>query len=471
MGQDQSLNKIVPAQKDEKDTKKGKGKWEPPPPPTQFGKHRSRRKRKDSDLYSTHEGHFTIPRITAPSKACKLKQIKLDRVKDYLILEKEFASLCQKNKEEFEARKAKSKESVKKHSEEIKSLERKRMLHCIRGSLMVLATVEEIVDDDHIIVTLQEQGVQYYVPVASIVDKARIFLDSTVLLNKESMHVVGVLSEDADPTVSMMRLNEKPTETFADIGGLSEQIEEVKEAVEYPLKYPELYEDIGIKPPRGVIFYGPPGTGKTLIAKAVASETSATFLHMVGSELVQKYLGEGPRLVRELFRVAKEEQPSIVFIDEIDAIGTKRYEATCGGEREIQRTLLELLNQLDGFDQLGQVQVVMATNRIDTLDPALLRPGRIDRKIEFPLPDEKTKKRIFHLLAAKMNLGPDVKLDEILGTGQREMTGADLKAICIESGLRALRERRTHVIQKDFLQAKEAVLSKKKPPADEFLYL
>eukprot|EP00483_Globobulimina_turgida_P010561 UN10582 len=179
-----------------------------------------------------------------------------------------------------------------------------------------------------------------------------------------------------------MKVDKAPPETYADIGGLETQIQEIKESVELPMTHPEIYQDIGIKPPKGVILYGPPGTGKTLLAKAVANQTSATFLRLVGSELIQKYLGDGPKLVRELFRVADENAPSIVFIDEIDAIGTKRYDSTSGGEKEIQRTMLELLNQLDGFDERGEVKVIMATNKIESLDPALLRPGRLDRKIE-----------------------------------------------------------------------------------------
>merc|ERR1711991_189529 len=185
-------------------------------------------------------------------------------------------------------------------------------------------------------------------------------------------------------------------------------------AVELPLTHPELYEDIGIKPPKGVILYGVPGTGKTLLAKAVANQTSATFLRVVGSELIQKYLGDGPKLVRELFRVADEMAPSIVFIDEIDAVGTKRYDSHSGGEREIQRTMLELLNQLDGFDERADVKVIMATNRIETLDPALLRPGRIDRKIEFPLPDQKTKRHIFGTHTSRMNLSEDVNMEGLV---------------------------------------------------------
>merc|ERR1712135_8724 len=227
----------------------------------------------------------------------------------------------------------------------------------------------------------------------------------------------------------------------ADIGGLDSQITEIKESVELPLTHPEYYEEMGIKPPKGVILYGPPGTGKTLLAKAVANQTSATFLRVVGSELIQKYLGDGPKLVRELFRVAEEHSPSIVFIDEIDAIGTKRYDSNSGGEREIQRTMLELLNQLDGFDSRGDVKVIM-----ETLDPALIRPGRIDRKIEFPLPDEKTKRRIFQIHTGRMTLAEDVNLEDLI-MSKDDLSGADIKAICTEAGLLALRERRMKVTQ------------------------
>merc|ERR1711988_1465250 len=197
----------------------------------------------------------------------------------------------------------------------------------------------------------------------------------------KTMSIVGILADEVDPLVAVMKVDKAPLESYADVGGLEDQIQEIKESVELPLTHPELYEEVGIKPPKGVILYGEPGTGKTLLAKAVANQTSATFLRIVGSELIQKYLGEGPKLVREVFRVAEDHAPSIVFIDEIDAIGTKRYDSTSGGEREIQRTMLELLNQLDGFDERGDVKVIMATNRIDSLDPALIRPGRIDRKI------------------------------------------------------------------------------------------
>jgi 26S proteasome regulatory subunit T2 len=240
--------------------------------------------------------------------------------------------------------------------------------------------------------------------------------------------------------------------------------------VELPLTHPELYSEIGIRPPKGVILYGEPGTGKTLLAKAVANETSATFLRVVGSELIQKYLGDGPKMVRELFRVADENAPTIVFIDEIDAVGSKRYDSSSGGEREIQRTMLELLNQLDGFDERGDVKVIMATNCIESLDPALLRPGRIDRKIEFPLPDIKTKRHIFQIHTQKMTLADDVNLEEFV-LSKDELSGADIKAVCTEAGMLALRERRMKVTQSDFSKAKDKALYRKKGNVPEGLYL
>jgi 26S proteasome regulatory subunit T2 len=270
--------------------------------------------------------------------------------------------------------------------------------------------------------------------------------------------------------VAMMKVDKAPLESYSDIGGLEKQIQEIKEAVDLPLTHPELYEDIGIRPPKGVILYGQPGTGKTLLAKAVANQTSATFLRIVGSELIQKYLGDGPKLVREVFKAADEMAPSIVFIDEIDAVGTKRYDSSSGGEREIQRTMLELLTQLDGFDNRGDVKVIMATNRIESLDPALLRPGRVDRKIEFPYPDENTRRHIFGIHMGKMATGDDVDLEEFV-TSKDDISGADIKAICTEAGLLALRERRMKVTQDDFRKAKERALYKKKGVVPDGLYL
>merc|ERR1712139_542668 len=193
---------------------------------------------------------------------------------------------------------------------------------------------------------------------------------------------------------------------------------------------------IGIDAPSGVLLYGPPGTSKTMLAKAVANHTTASFLRMVGSEFVQKYLGEGPRMVRDVFRLARENAPAIVFIDEIDAIGTKRFDSQTGADREVQRILLELLNQMDGFDQATNVKVIMATNRADTLDPALLRPGRLDRKIEFPCPDRRQKRLIFQVCSSKMNKSPDIDLEDYVALPEK-ISAADIAAICQEAGMQA----------------------------------
>ncbi|ONK70531.1 uncharacterized protein A4U43_C05F34680 [Asparagus officinalis] len=365
--------------------------------------------------------------------------------------------------EEFVA----NQERLKPHEE--KSEEDRSKVDDLRGSPMSVGNLEELIDENHAIVS-SSVGPEYYVSILSFVDKDQLEPGCAILMHNKVLSVVGLLQDDVDPMVSVMKVEKAPLESYADIGGLDAQIQEIKEAVELPLTHPELYEDIGIKPPKGVILYGEPGTGKTLLAKAVANSTSATFLRVVGSELIQKYLGDGPKLVRELFRVADDHSPSIVFIDEIDAIGTKRYDAHSGGEREIQRTMLELLNQLDGFDSRGDVKVILATNKIESLDPALLRPGRIDRKIEFPLPDIKTRRRIFQIHTSRMTLADDVNLEEFVMT-KDEFSGADIKAICTEAGLLALRERRMKVTHVDFKKAKEKVMFKKKEGVPEGLYM
>merc|ERR1711871_1343480 len=389
-----------------------------------------------------------------PSVKCRLRLLKLERGKDYLLMEEEFV---------------KNQERLKKASGEDSAKEELNKVDELRGTPMGVSTLEEMIDDTHVIVS-SSVGPEYYVSIMSFVDKDQIEPGCTVLTHNKTLSVVGLLGDDVDPMVNVMKVDKAPTETFADIGGLESQIQEIKEAVELPLTHPELYEDIGIKPPKGVILYGEPGTGKTLLAKAVANSTAATFLRIVGSELIQKYLGDGPKLVRELFRVAEEQAPTIVFIDEIDAVGTKRYDSNSGGEREIQRTMLELLNQLDGFDSRGDVKVLLATNRIDSLDPALLRPGRIDRKIEFTLPDAKTKRQIFKICTGKMTLAEDVNLEEFV-MRKDELSGADIKAICSEAGLLALRERRMQVVHEDFKKGKDAVMYKKKENLPEGMYL
>lgn len=427
---------------DKKKDEKKKKRFESQGGPSRVGKKR----KKQSVAPITR-----LPKVM-PSAKCKLRLLKMERVKDFLLLEEEFM----KNQEILKPKEEKDKELNK-------------AVEDIRGTPMTVGSLEEMIDDNHCIVSTAH-GPEYYVNILSFVDKDAIEPGSSVLLHHKTMSVVGLLGDDNNPMVSMMKVEKAPLESYADIGGCEKQIQEIKEAVELPLTHPELYEDIGIRPPKGVILYGEPGTGKTLLAKAVANQTSATFLRIVGSELIQKYLGEGPKLVREVFRVAEEHAPSIVFIDEIDAVGTKRYDSNSGGEREIQRTMLELLNQLDGFDERGDVKVIMATNRIDTLDPALLRPGRIDRKIEFPLPNEATKRKIFGIHTGRMACADDVDIEEFV-MAREDLSGADIKAICSEAGLLALRERRMKVTQDDFKKAKERTLYKKKGNVPEGLYL
>merc|ERR1719503_263994 len=417
---------------DDDKVKKKKKRFEPRPANRQG---RRRRRKGPSGLNKT-------PTIVPTSK-CKLRMLKLERVKDYLLMEQEFI----RNHEVF-----------KPHEE--RDQEEREKLEELRGSPLGVGNLEELIDDNHAIVS-SSVGPEYYVNILSSVNQDLLDPGSSVLLHNKTMSVVGILQDDTDPMVSVMKVEKAPLETYADIGGLEDQIQEIKEAVELPLAHPELYEDIGIKPPKGVILYGEPGTGKTLLAKAVANQTSATFLRVVGSELIKKYLGEGPKLVREIFRAAEEMAPTIVFIDEIDSIGSKRYDSSSGGEKEVQRTMLELLNQLDGFDSRADVKVIMATNKIESLDPALIRPGRIDRKIQFPFPDEKTKRRIFQIHTAKMSLAEDVNLEEFI-CSKDDLTGADVKALCSESGLIALRERRMKVTMADFRKSKDKVLYRKK---------
>ena len=412
----------------------------------------------------------------------------MQRVHDHLLLEEEYVE----NQERIRKAKARNDATPATAGGDSDALDRnadeRSKVDDMRGSPMGVGNLEEMIDDDHAIVS-SATGPEYYVSIMSFVDKDLLEPGASILLHHKSVSVVGVLTDDADPLVSVMKLDKAPTESYADIGGLESQIQEVREAVELPLLHPELYEEMGIKPPKGVILYGGPGTGKTLLAKAVANQTSATFLRIVGSELIQKYLGDGPRLVRQIFQVAAEHAPSIVFIDEIDAIGTKRYESTSGGEREVQRTMLELLNQLDGFDDRGDVKVILATNKIDTLDPALIRPGRIDRKILFENPDrtiphpsrmnyahytnsppENTKRKIFNLHTSKMSLSDDVELEEFISQ-KDDLSGADIKAICSEAGLMALRERRMRVQMSDFRSARDRVMKTKTEEKIEGLYL
>ncbi|KRX99929.1 26S protease regulatory subunit 8, partial [Trichinella pseudospiralis] len=300
---------------------------------------------------------------------------------------------------------------------------------------------------------------KYVVDVDKNIDIGKITPNSRVALRADSYVLHKILPNKVDPLVSLMMVEKVPDSTYEMIGGLDKQIKEIKEVIELPVKHPELFEALGIEQPKGVLLYGPPGTGKTLLARAVAHHTECTFIRVSGSELVQKFIGEGARMVRELFVMAREHAPSIIFMDEIDSIGSSRIDSNSGSDSEVQRTMLELLNQLDGFEATKNIKVIMATNRIDILDPALLRPGRIDRKIEFPAPDEKARLDILRIHSRKMNMTRGINLSKI-AESLVGATGAEVKSACTEAGMYALRERRIHVTQDDFEMAVTKVMKK-----------
>lgn len=328
----------------------------------------------------------------------------------------------------------------------------------IQAVPLVLGNFVEAVDAHRGIVG-STNGTSYYVRILSTLDREQLKPNASIGLHKASNACVALLPSETDSAVTLLNATDRPDVTYSDVGGLDIQKQEIREAVELPLTHAGLYEQIGIDPPRGVLLYGPPGTGKTMLVKAVAHHTKASFIRVVGSEFVQKYLGEGPRMVRDVFRLARENAPSIIFIDEVDSIATKRFDAQTGADREVQRILVELLTQMDGFDQATNVKVIMATNRWDTLDPALLRPGRLDRKIEFPLPDRRQRRLVFQVCTSKMNLSPEVDLEEYV-TRPGKLSCADIQAICQEAGMLAVRKNRYVILPRDFEKAYKTVVKK-----------
>uniref|UniRef100_A0A804PH92 26S proteasome regulatory subunit 6B homolog n=1 Tax=Zea mays TaxID=4577 RepID=A0A804PH92_MAIZE len=347
----------------------------------------------------------------------------------------------------------------------------------IQSVPLVIGQFMEMVDGNNGIVG-STTGSNYYVRILSTINRELLKPSASVALHRHSNALVDVLPPEADSSISLLGSSEKPNVTYngsassfgrlpylsmllialnvfliMDIGGCDIQKQEIREAVELPLTHHELYKQIGIDPPRGVLLYGPPGTGKTMLAKAVAHHTTAAFIRVVGSEFVQKYLGENA--------------PAIIFIDEVDAIATARFDAQTGADREVQRILMELLNQMDGFDQTVNVKVIMATNRADTLDPALLRPGRLDRKIEFPLPDRRQKRLVFQVCTAKMNLSDEVDLEDYVSRPDK-ISAADIAAICQEAGMHAVRKNRYVILPKDFEKGYRTNV--KKPETDFDFY-
>lgn len=332
----------------------------------------------------------------------------------------------------------------------------------MRTPPLIAATLLDTLMDGRAVVR-SSAGPHLVVNVSRFIKPGQLKPGVQVALNQRNFSIMEVLPSKKDPLVLGMEIDEAPDVSYADVGGLEKQIQEIRESVELPLLKPELFRKVGIEPPKGVLLYGAPGTGKTLLARAVAHETRATFIRVIGSELVQKYIGEGARMVREMFELAREKTPSIVFIDELDAIAARRLDASTSGDREVHRTLMQLLAEVDGFDPRGDVKILAATNRPDILDPALLRPGRFDRLIYFPLPNEEARATILNIHMKGMNVAKNVDAKGLAKRTERA-TGADIKAICTEAGMFAIREGRGKVERADFDRAIAKVLPPVKIP-------
>lgn len=328
----------------------------------------------------------------------------------------------------------------------------------LKSPPLIIGHLQDVLDDRTAIVR-SSNGTVFQVSLNQRLEPEKLKPGTRVALNQDTLAVIEVLHEAWDPMVSGAEMVEKPDITYDSVAGLDEQVKTVREAIELPLLEPELFTKVGITPPKGILLVGPPGCGKTLLAKAVAHQTDATFIRMVGSELAQKYIGEGGRMVRELFSLAKEKSPSIIFLDEIDAIGAKRLDGSTSGDREVQRTLMQLLAELDGFDSLEDVKIIAATNRPDILDDALLRPGRFDRIVTIPLPDSDGRKAILKLHTSKMSTSR-IQLKAIVEKTEG-YSGAELKATCVEAGMIAIRDKRSKISQADLIKAVERIQVKK----------
>ncbi|KXA91807.1 nucleotidase [candidate division MSBL1 archaeon SCGC-AAA259D18] len=341
-------------------------------------------------------------------------------------------------------------------------------LEKLKSPPLVSATILDTLPNDKAVVQ-SSSGPKFLVEISKFLDRGKIQPGAKVGLNQRTLNVVEVLPSEKDPTVRGMEIEESPDVSYDDVGGLEEQIQEIRETVELPLTKQESFEKIGVEPPHGVLLHGPPGTGKTLLARAVAHETNATFIKLIASELVQKYIGEGSRMVREMFELAREKAASIVFIDEIDAIASKRRNSSTSGDREVQRTMMQFLGELDGFEPRGDVKIISATNRPDILDRALLRPGRFDRLIKFPIPDEEARKSIFEIHKKGMALDESIDINS-LAKKTEKATGADIKAICTEAGMQAIRKDREKVTKSDFKKAISKVLLEKDTDSPEVMF-
>jgi proteasome regulatory subunit len=392
-----------------------------------------------------------------------LSRYLMDRIK--MLEERNNLLREQANKIELEKRFTENQKL--KYERELRQL--KSELERLKSPPMVVGNVMDILENGKVIIR-SSTGPQFVVGSSQFVDGSEMVPGARVSLNYQTLAVIGVLPSSRDPFVNGMEVIEAPEVSYSDIGGLEEQIREIRETVELPLTKPEVFERIGIEPPKGVLMYGPPGTGKTLLAKAVANQTKATFIRIVGSELVQKYIGEGARLVRDLFKMAKEKAPSIIFVDELDSIGAKRLDTATSGDREVQRTLMQLLSEMDGFNARGNVRIIAATNRPDILDSALLRPGRFDRFIQIPMPDDKARAIILKIHSRRMKLSKDIDFEEISSLTDGA-NGSDLKALVMEAGMFAVREERSSIGMDDFRKAiKKLKISETKQNVSEGMF-
>jgi len=333
-------------------------------------------------------------------------------------------------------------------------------LKALQTAGQMIGEVLKQLSEDKFIVKASS-GPRYVVGCRSAIKRSLLKTGDRVSLDYTTLTIMRRLPREVDPMVFKMLDEDPGNVSYKSIGGLNDQIREIRESIELPLTNPELFARVGIKPPKGVLLYGPPGTGKTLLARAMANSMDCKFMKVVSSAIVDKYIGESARVIREMFGYARENAPCIIFMDEIDAIGGRRFSQGTSADREIQRTLMELLNQLDGFEELGKVKVIMATNRPDVLDPALLRPGRLDRKVEIPLPNEDSRAQILKIHASKLTKKDDIDYEAIVKLSE-DFNGADLRNVCTEAGMFAIRANRDYIIQEDFMKAVRKVKEGKK---------
>jgi proteasome regulatory subunit len=328
----------------------------------------------------------------------------------------------------------------------------------LRSPPFVIGHLQDKINDNAIV--RSSNGTVFLVTVNSFIDQSKLVPGARVALNQDNLSVIDVLDDAWDPLVSRAEIIDSPNVKYSDIGGLEDQIHQVRQAIELPIENPEAFVKFGIESPKGVLLAGPPGTGKTLLAKAVATSTNATFLGIVGSELAQKYIGEGGRMVRELFDLASQRAPSIIFIDEIDSIGSKRLDSTTSGDREVQRTLMQLLAEMDGFDSVKDVKIIAATNRPELLDAALLRSGRFDRIVTLPLPDKDARKSIIQVHIKNTPLSKDIDLN-FISQKTDGFSGAEIKSMVVEAAMKAISDNRNKVKKSDFIKAIEIINKKK----------